>query len=287
MGFLTTGAVVGTAAAAKAATVAAIGSAAVTIGTSTAGFISAGKRKREAREATDKAEKAFADAQQIASENKFAGMSIPKEGFEQQRNLVIQNIAQTLQGAQEGSSRGAAAAGSRAGATGVVLGDTIRKGKDDSLFKVNLIERRGAAGVQKNLAGLKLGQAQGEQMRAADLDEQSALLNKSAASTLSSFGKQLIENQNPFGRPRGATSQINPTSSVTPDSFSQFNVFGEPRQDVGFLNPIGGENSFALGTTIFDPSQTNFNLPNYNLPNLTNNPFNQFTSYQMPGLTGN
>jgi len=286
MAVATTTAIVGTAAAAKAATVAAIGSAAVAVGTSTAGFISAGKRKREAREATDKAEKAFADAQRIASENKFAGMSIPKEGFEQQRNLVIQNIAQTLQGAQEGSSRGAAAAGSRAGATGVVLGDTIRKGKDDSLFRADVMERRGAAGVQRNLAGLKLGQAQGEQMRAADLDEQAAQLNKSAASTLSSFGKQLISSQNPFDRPRGATSQIDPTSSVTQDSFSQFNIFGQPRREVGFLNPIGG-NSFALGTSIFNPSNVNLPTTNFNLPNLTNNPFNQFRGYQMPGLTGN
>lgn len=287
MGFLTTGAVVGTAAAAKAATVAAVAGTAVAVGSSTAGFISAGKRKREAREATDKAEKAFADAERIASENKLAGMSIPKENIEQQRNLVIQNIAQTIQGAQEGSSRGAAAAGSRAGATGVVLSDSIRKTTDDALFKLDFRERLGAAGVQKTLTGLKLGEAQGQQMKAADLDDQAALLNKNAANTLSSFGKQIIESQNPFGRPRGTTSQINPTSSVTPDSFSQFNVFGEPRRNVGYLNPIGGENSFALGTTIFDPSLTNINLPNYTLPNLTNNPFSQYTAYQMPGLTGN
>ena len=286
MGFLTTGAVVGTAAAAKAATVAAVAGTAVAVGSSTAGFISAGKRKREAREATDKAEKAFADAQQIASENKFAGLSIPKEGFEQQRNLVLSNIAQTLQGAQEGSSRGAAAAGSRAGATGVVLSDSIRKASDDALFKADFRERLGAAGVQRNLTGLKLGQAQGEQMRAADLDEQAAQLNKSAASTLSSFGKQLISSQNPFDRQKGAASN---TQTVKGDPYNlsppTLNIFGEPVQNnMGFLNPIGN-NSVALGTTIFNPIQA----PNPVGPVFVDqtNPFNQFTGYQMPGLTGN
>ncbi|MAR21937.1 MAG: hypothetical protein CMD25_08435 [Flavobacteriales bacterium] len=287
MGFATTGAIVGTAAAAKAATVAAVAGTAVAVGSSTAGFISAGKRKREAREATDKAAQAYAEATRIASENKFAGLSIPKEGFEQQRNLVLSNIAQTLQGAQEGSSRGAAAAGSRAGATGVVLGDTIRKGKDDSLFRADLIERRGAAGVQKSLAGLKLGEAQGEQMRAADLDEQAAQLNKSAASTLSSFGKQLISNQNPFDRQKGAVtqSQVESTSTLPSISPPELNIYGEPVQNnMGFLNPIGN-NSVALGTTIFNPIQA----PNPVGPVFVDqtNPFNQFTGYQMPGLTGN
>ena len=146
------------------------------------------------------------------------------------------------------------------------------------------MERRGAAGVQRNLAGLKLGQAQGEQMRAADLDEQAAQLNKNAANTLSSFGKQLISNQNPLDRPRGATSQIDPTSSVTSDSFSQFNIFGQPRREVGFLNSIGN-NSVALGTSIFNPMAA----PDPVGPVFVDqtNPFNQFTGYQMPGLTGN
>ena len=263
MGLFTTAAI-GTAAAAKAATVAAIASTATTLGSATAGFVSAGKRKREARDAASKAEKAIKEAQRIASENKFAGLSIPKEGFEQQRNLVLSNIAQTLQGAQEGSQRGAAAAGSRAGATGVVLGDTIRKGKGDSLFRADIIERRGAANVQNNLMNIQKGIAIGAQEEAADLSDQATQLATSSFGVLSDFGKELISNQNPFDRQREATSNT--------------------QNKGGFLNPIG-DNSIALGTTIFNPIQA----PDPVGPVFVDqtNPFNRFTGFQMPGLTGN
>ena len=53
---------------------------------------------------------------------------------------------------------------------------------------------------------------------------------------------------------------------------------------MGFLNPIGN-NSVALGTSIFNSTQT----PDTVGPVFVDqtNPFNRFTGFQMPGLTGN
>lgn len=244
--------------------IAAAASLGMSLGSSVGGFVSAGKRRREARDAANKADKAFKQAEQIATENKFAGLSIPKEAFEQQRETVLSNIAQTVQGAQEGSQRGAAAAGSRAGATGIMLGDKLRAGKEQALFNADLMERRGARAVQRDLAGLKLGVAQGAQMERADLMNAAATLESGATTNLANTANQFLSMQNPFDRQREATSNTQNTG--------------------GFLNPIG-DNSIALGTTIFNPIQA----PDPVGPVFVDqtNPFNRFTGFQMPGLTGN
>ena len=268
------------------AAIVAISSGAISLGTATAGFISAGKRRREARDAANKADRAFKQAEQIASENKFAGLSIPKEAFEQQRETVLTGIGQTLQAAQEGSQRGAAAAGSRAGATAIQLGDRLRAGKEDALFRADLLERRGARAVQQDLANLKLGVAQGAQRERADLINAAAALEGGAMSNLASAAKQFASAQNPFDKPAAnPTAQVESTSTFPSISPPELNIYGEPVQNnMGFLNPIGN-NSIALGTTIFNPIQA----PDPVGPVFVDqtNPFNRFTGFQMPGITGN
>ena len=268
------------------AAVAAIASGAISLGSSVGGFVSAGKRRREARDAADKADKAFKEAEQIATENVMAGIEIPKEAFEQQRETVLTGIGQTLQAAQEGSQRGAAAAGSRAGATANQLADRLRAGKEDALFRADLLERRGARGVQQDLANLKLGVAQGAQRERADLMNAAAALQAGATTNLASTAKQFLSAQNPFDKSEGdPTAQIESTSTLPSISPPELNIYGEPVQNnMGFLNPIGN-NSVALGTTIFNPIQA----PDPVGPVFVDqtNPFNRFTGFQMPGITGN
>tara|TARA_B100001057_G_scaffold2124_3_gene1960 strand:+ start:9406 stop:10251 length:846 start_codon:yes stop_codon:yes gene_type:complete len=277
MGLFTTAAI-GTAAAAKAATVAAVVGTATSVGTATAGFVSAGKRKREARDAASKADKAFAEAQKIASENKFAGLSIPKEGFEQQRQAILSNIAQTVQGAQEGSQRGAAAAGSRAGATGIMLADKLRAGKEDALFRADLIERRGAAGVQKNLMDLQTGLAAGSQRQAADLSDQATQLATGSFGVLSDFGKQLISNQNPFDKSAGA-----PTAAVTQSQVDPNVTFNESALQAQIIRPTRPQQNFI------DPTLMTPDLNPIIQPQIIQQPeiFQPFNPFGMAGIQGN
>ncbi len=270
-------------------TIATAASLAISAGSATAGFISAGKRKREARDAADKAEQAFKKAEQISSENKFAGLSIPKEAFEQQRETVLTGIGQTLQAAQEGSQRGAAAAGSRAGATAIQLADRLRAGKEEALFRADLLERRGARNVQRDLANLQLGVAQGAQRERADLMNAAAALQSGATSNLASVAKGFLSAQNPFdkseGDPTEQTAPVESTSNLPSISPPELNIYGEPVQNnMGFLNPIDN-NTVNLGTTIFNPIQA----PEPVGPVFVDqtNPFNRFTGFQMPGITGN
>ena len=213
-------------------TIAAGASLAISAGSATAGFISAGKRRREARDAADKAEQAFQKVEQISSENVMAGIEIPKEAFEQQRETVLTGVGQTLQAAQEGSQRGAAAAGSRAGATANQLADRLRAGKEEALFRADLLERRGARNVQRDLANLQLGVAQGAQRERADLTNAAAALQAGAVSNLASVAKGFLSAQNPFDK-----SAADPTAATTQSQVDPNVTFNESALQAQVLRP--------------------------------------------------
>ena len=245
--------------------------AAVSAGTATAGFISAGKRRREARDAADKAEQAFKKAEQIATENVMAGIEIPKEAFEQQRETVLTGVGQTLQAAQEGSQRGAAAAGSRAGATANQLADRLRAGKEEALFRADLLERRGARNVQRDLANLQLGVAQGAQRERADLTNAAAALQAGAVSNLASTAKQFLSAQNPF----------DPSDAVPDPNITQSQV-----------DPNVTFNESALQAQILTPSNPNFGTPDLNpitQPQIIQQPeiFKPLNPFEFAGIQGN
>jgi|TARA_B100000287_G_scaffold411285_1_gene440588 hypothetical protein len=245
--------------------------AAVSAGTATAGFISAGKRRREARDAADKAEQAFKKAEQIATENVMAGIEIPKEAFEQQRETVLTGVGQTLQAAQEGSQRGAAAAGSRAGATANQLADRLRAGKEEALFRADLLERRGARNVQRDLANLQLGVAQGAQRERADLTNAAAALQAGAVSNLASTAKQFLSAQNPF----------DPSDAVPDPNITQSQV-----------DPNVTFNESALQAQILRPTQPGFGTTDLNpiiQPTIIEQPeiFQPLNPFEFAGIQGN
>ena len=245
--------------------------AAVSAGTATAGFISAGKRRREARDAADKAEQAFKKAEQIATENVMAGIEIPKEAFEQQRETVLTGIGQTLQAAQEGSQRGAAAAGSRAGATANQLADRLRAGKEEALFRADLLERRGARNVQRDLTNLQLGVAQGAQRERADLMNAAAALQGGAISNLASTAKQFLSAQNPF----------DPSDAVPDPNITQSQV-----------DPNVTFNESALQAQILRPTQPGFGTTDLNpitQPTIIQQPeiFQPLNPFEFAGIQGN
>ena len=260
------------------AAIVAISSGAISLGTATAGFISAGKRRREARDAANKADRAFEKAEQIASENKLAGLSIPKEAFEQQRETVLTGIGQTLQAAQEGSQRGAAAAGSRAGATAIQLGDRLRAGKEDALFRADLLERRGARNVQRDLTNLQLGVAQGAQRERADLINAAAALEGGAISNLASTAKQFASAQNPFDK-----SGADPTAAVTQSQVDPNVTFNESALQAQIIRPTQPQQNFI------DPTLM---TPDLNLmvqPQIIQQPeiFQPLNPFGMAGIQGN
>jgi len=258
-------------------TIAAAASLGMSLGSSVGGFVSAGKRRREARDAANKADKAFKQAEQIATENKFAGLSIPKEAFEQQRETVLSNIAQTVQGAQEGSQRGAAAAGSRAGATGIQLADKLRAGKEDALFRANLIERRGARNVQRDLTNLQLGVAQGAQMERADLMNAATALESGATTNLASTAKQFLSMQNPFDKSEG-----DPTATVTQSQVDPNVTFNESALQAQIIRPQPQQN--FINPTLMTPD-----LNPIIQPQIIQQPeiFQPLNPFGMAGIQGN
>ena len=86
---------------------------AMSAGTTAASFAQANKQKKLQKEAEREATEAFQAAEKELQKNFYEGLSVPKEPFEMARESLLSAGEQTLRAAQEGETRGVAAAAGR------------------------------------------------------------------------------------------------------------------------------------------------------------------------------
>ena len=226
-----------------------IASAAIQAGTSAAGFAQAGKARKEMKKAEAEADKAMAAARKKLEVNYLAGLSIAKEPYELARENLLQRSAALTQAGVEGSTRGAAATAGQVLMAGQAQAAQQRASMSQEMNRLQELAAREESRLQSARVDLDLGEAKGAQQAAADYqaaaDAAKAGAIKSAAGALTT-GVQIFS-ENPFDVTKAAG-----TSGAAPSlgSFSgtDYSTFG---QDLINFDPV--------------------------MPNLTNDPFYQFT----------
>ena len=231
-----------------------IASAAVQAGTSAAGFLQAGKARKEMKKAEAAADAAMAAARKKLEVNYLAGLSIAKEPYELARENLLQRSAALTQAGVEGSTRGAAATAGQVLMAGQAQAAQQRASMSQEMNRLQELAAREESRLQQQKVNLDIGEAKGEQQAAADFqaaaDAAKSGAIKSAAGALTTGIKAFSEN--PFD-----VSAAAGTSGAAPSlgtySGTDYSGFG---QDLINFNPV--------------------------MPNLTGN---QFYDFLQPGVT--
>ena len=157
----------------------AIAGLAITVGTTTASFIQAGKQKKLAEDAATKADDAMKDARAALDVNYFEDLAINKEAYELERDATLQAEAGALQALQESGQRGVAGGVGRLALAGQKQQAATRTAMSKELGDLEKLtaqedSRLRDLGVQLDLeevAGAQQAAAQAEEMRAAKISE--------------------------------------------------------------------------------------------------------------------
>ena len=159
----------------------------------TKSFIDAGKARRDAQAASNKATKAFEEAEKKLDVNYLKGLSIKKEPYELAREAGLSGAAQILQAGREGELRGAVSTAGRAQLLNQQQQNQIRMAMGQEAQKI----QRDAANEDLRLAGakadLKLKQATGFESQAADARAREQALKQAGAQGVVSLGTQALK----------------------------------------------------------------------------------------------
>lgn len=150
------------------ATALAIGSMAISAGTTTASFIQAGKQKKAQRKAEREAAKKMQNARKELEKNYMESLSIPLEAYEREMEAINVATAQATQAATEGSQRGVAStAGQVQQATSEAQAEQRTKMAED-LYNLQAATAEEESRLRDIGVNLDLAEAEGAQMAAAD-----------------------------------------------------------------------------------------------------------------------
>ena len=207
----------------------AIAGLAVSAAGTTKSFVEAGKARRDAQDASDKATKAFEEAEKKLEVNYLKGLSIQKEPYELAREAGISGAAQVLQAGREGELRGVASTAGRAQLLNQQQQNQIRMGMGQELQGL----QRAAAAEESRLQGararLNLAEATGFQGMAADARARQRALNQAGAQGLVNIGTQAMKLAPLYSGASDSTFQFDPTNKSFEEVESRFN----PLNDTG------------------------------------------------------
>ena len=194
-------------------TIAAAAGLAMSAAGTTKNFVDAGKARRDAKDASDKASKAFEEANKKLEINYLKGLPIQKEPYELAREAGISGAYQVLQAGREGELRGVASTAGRAQLLNQQQQNQIRMGMGQELQGL----QRAAAAEESRLQGararLNLAEATGFQGMAADARARQQALNQAGAEGLVNVGTQAMKLAPLYSAASDSTSQFDPTDA--------------------------------------------------------------------------
>ena len=215
----------------------------------TGSFVQAGKQRKLQEEAEKEAEKAFQEAKDKLDVNYLEGLAIAKEPYELARENLLQRSAALTQAGVEGSTRGAAATAGQVLMAGQAQAAQQRASMSQEMNRLQELAAREESRLQSARVDIDLGEVKGAQQAAADYQDDMVAAQKGAINNLAgalTTGVQVLS-ENPFDVTKAAgTSGAAP--SLGTFSGTDYSTFG---QDLINFDPV--------------------------MPNLTNDPFYQFT----------
>lgn len=231
-----------------------IASAAIQAGTSAVGFAQAGKARKDMKQAEAEADAAIAEARKKLEVNYLAGLSIAKEPYELARENLLQSSAAALQAGMEGETRGAAATAGQVLMAQQAQAAQQRAGMSQEMQRLQELAAREESRLQKARVDLDIGEAKGAQQAAADYEMAMRDAQQGAVNNLAGALKTGVQafSQNPFD-----VSAAAGTSGAAPS-----------------LGTFSGTDYSTFGQDLINFQSI--------MPNLTNDPFYQYTQ---AGLT--
>jgi hypothetical protein len=156
-----------------------------------------------AKDAKKESELAFKRAMNELTANKFAGLSLPKEAYELEREAMLSSGAQAIEAGRE-SERGAAATAGRVQMAQQEGQRQIAGAMGEELMKLEGLTAQEEARLASQRANLELAQAEGAQVAAAQFGAQSDAAITGAFSSLASAGQQYMEGAELYKKNEGA-----------------------------------------------------------------------------------
>lgn len=192
----------------------AIGSVAASAGSAGMSFLQASKQNKLQKQAQADAEKAMAEARKKINVNYMAGLSIPKESYELEREALLSQGAQAIQAGAE-SERGAAATAGRIQMSQNEAQAGQRTAMAKELSDLEKLKAQEDANIATNLANLDLAEAKGQQQIASDAaNAKAAAIQSGISSATSALQTGLGEFLPLYGKGKG----INPQTGYAKNS---------------------------------------------------------------------
>ena len=167
-----------------------ISTAIASAGASAGQAVSAGQAARNAR---NNSEIAFDKAMKELSANKFAGIGLPTEAYDRERDAITSSAGQITQAATEGEGRGLAATAGRVQMAAQEGQREIAGSMGQQLMGLETATAQEEARLSAARANLNLAEAEGAQAAAAQAGAQQDAAIKGVFTGLQSAGQQYLE----------------------------------------------------------------------------------------------
>lgn len=134
-------------------------------------FTQANKQKKFYEEAQADAAKALVAAKKAINVNYYAGLSIPTQAYEMERDILKSASAQALEAGREGDQRGVAATAGRVQAANTDAARGIRADQSKELYALDKLTQTENSRIATDLAEISLAESEGAQLAARDAQE--------------------------------------------------------------------------------------------------------------------
>jgi len=248
--------------AAATTTALAVAGLAISAGTATASFVQAGKQRKKQGAAEEAAAKAMESAKQELSVNYIEGLSVQKEGYELERDALLQSGAQAVQAAREGG-RGSAEAIGRVALAQQVGQAQQRVAMGKELSDLDKLAAKEDAKLAGKRAEIDIGTAEGAQMMAADARAAASASNMAGFQQVGNLAKQGLGMVSLYGQNNSVTlpnsgAVVDTTAldnQINQNLLNQQNIFGNTTGvgvDASFIsNPNNALNAVVGESDIY------------------------------------
>jgi hypothetical protein len=168
------------------------------LGGSTMSFIQAGKQKKAQRQAEADADRAMQAAKQKLEINYYDTLGVQKEPYELEREALLSQGALAVQAGVE-SERGASATAGRIQMSMNNAQSGVRSAMSQELSDLAKLSVKEDSRLRDINTELDLEEVAGNQLKAANKEELSAMALKQGMEGVTSFGKQLYKAAPLFG----------------------------------------------------------------------------------------
>jgi hypothetical protein len=134
-------------------------------------FTQANKQKKFYEEAQADAAKALVAAKKAINVNYYAGLTVPTQAYEMERDILKSVAAQATEAGREGDQRGIAATAGRVQAASTDAARGIRADMSKELYALDKLTQAENSRIATNLAEISLAESEGAQLAAKDAQE--------------------------------------------------------------------------------------------------------------------